>query len=99
VVRYLHAMGRRLDKLADAPGRDAATMARVHALEDAHDRLLQTLRTPERRAEARRLRWMLEELRVSLFAQSVGPAYRVSEERLRRAFAELERGRDAGHVR
>jgi hypothetical protein len=32
---------------------------------------------------------MLEELRVSLFAQSLGPAYRVSEERVRRALRQF----------
>ncbi len=64
-------------------------MMRVQALEDEHQRLLRTLSSPAQRAAARRLRWMLEELRVSLFAQSLGPAYRVSEERVRRALRQF----------
>jgi ATP-dependent helicase HrpA len=89
VLRYLRGIERRLDKLAEAPARDAAAMRRVHALEVEHEHLLENLTGPEARAEARLLRWMLEELRVSLFAQSLRPAYRVSEERVRRAFSEL----------
>jgi ATP-dependent helicase HrpA len=70
VRRYLRAAERRLDKLAESPGRDRALMDRVHALE-SHPR-----------AEA--VRWQLEELRVSLFAQSLGTAHPVSEQRIRR---------------
>jgi ATP-dependent helicase HrpA len=36
-----------------------------------------------------RLRWDLEELRVSYFAQQLGTAYPVSEQRIRRAVAQL----------
>jgi len=35
----------------------------------------------------RRIRWMLEELRVSLFAVELGTAYTVSEKRIRQALA------------
>jgi ATP-dependent helicase HrpA len=43
----------------------------------------------ERRAEARRVRWMIEELRVSHFAQSLGAAYPVSEKRILKTLASL----------
>jgi len=89
VHRYLRAIERRLDKLPEDPHRDARAMATVRALEDEHERLLRALSSPVERAEARRLRWMLEELRVGLFAESLQPAYRVSEARVRRAFAQL----------
>jgi ATP-dependent helicase HrpA len=36
-------------------------------------------------------RWMLEELRVGLFAQTIRTPYRVSEERVRRVLDELDR--------
>ena len=39
--------------------------------------------------EVRQLRWMVEELRVSLFAQSLGTPYPVSEQRIYRAMDEL----------
>jgi len=96
VMRYLRGIERRLDKLAEAPGRDAAAMRKVHALEEEQERLLERLSRPEQRAEARRLRWMLEELRLSLFAQAIGPAYRISEQRVRRAFAEVASRDGAG---
>ena len=35
----------------------------------------------------RRARWMLEEYRISLFAQQVGTAYPVSDQRIRKALA------------
>jgi len=89
VQRYLRGIERRLERLPEAPARDAAAMRRVHRLEEEHERLVRSIHSPALRAEARLLRWMLEELRLSLFAQSVGPAYRVSEERARQAFAEL----------
>jgi ATP-dependent helicase HrpA len=89
VHRYLRGIERRLDKLPEDPHRDARAMATVHALEDEHERLVRALSSPVERAEARRLRWMLEELRVGLFAESLQPAYRVSEARVRRAFAQL----------
>jgi ATP-dependent helicase HrpA len=89
VLRYLRGIERRLDKLPEDPGRDAASMRRVHSLVVEHEQLLENLTSPESRAEGRRLRWMLEEFRLSLFAQSLRPAYRVSEERVRHAFSEL----------
>jgi ATP-dependent helicase HrpA len=39
--------------------------------------------------DVRAVRWMLEELRVSLFAQGLGTAYPVSEKRIRKAVAAL----------
>jgi ATP-dependent helicase HrpA len=38
-------------------------------------------------ARLRQVRWMLEELRVSLFAQHLGTAHPVSDERVRKALA------------
>jgi ATP-dependent helicase HrpA len=74
LLRYLAAAERRLDKLPTEPARDADLMDRVQRLERDADV------TPG----GRRVRWLLEELRVSLFAQQLGTAERVSEERIRR---------------
>jgi ATP-dependent helicase HrpA len=83
--RYLTAVQRRLDALT-APGRDAERLARVELVEREHASWLAGLR-PEVRAspEVRAVRWMLEELRVSLFAQQLGTPYPVSEKRIYRA--------------
>jgi ATP-dependent helicase HrpA len=76
IERYLRAIDYRLDRLSADPARDAERMRRVQALEDRFERAA---------SAPREARWMLEELRVSLFAQSIGTPQRVSEERVGRA--------------
>jgi ATP-dependent helicase HrpA len=86
LTRYLTAIGRRLDRLPHAAGADRDTMLRVHAVQDAYDQLAQAL--PPLRAGAddmRDIARMIEELRVSLWAQQLGTARPVSEQRIYRA--------------
>jgi ATP-dependent helicase HrpA len=61
-------------------------MQRVHAVEDAYHELRQSL-SPVRAdaADVRDIGWMIEELRVSLWAQQLGTARPVSEQRVYRA--------------
>ncbi|MGO4803695.1 ATP-dependent RNA helicase HrpA [Arthrobacter sp. 2MCAF15] len=84
--RYLAAIEKRLEKLAGNVQRDAQHMAAVQALEDDYDDAVSAL-LPGRRAgaELTHVRWMIEELRVSLFAVELGTAYSVSEKRIRAA--------------
>jgi ATP-dependent helicase HrpA len=82
VVRYLQAVERRLAALGGDVARDRARMARVQTLERAYRRA--EAGAPGRRG-SRDVRWMLEELRVSLFAQALGTRVPVSEDRVRRA--------------
>ncbi|MBS1692787.1 MAG: ATP-dependent RNA helicase HrpA [Actinobacteria bacterium] len=86
LARYLTAIGRRLDRLPHALTADRERMARVHAVEDAYDLLVQAL-SPTRAAAAdvRDIAWMIEELRVSLWAQQLGTPRPVSEQRIHRA--------------
>ncbi|MGH9038481.1 MAG: DUF3418 domain-containing protein, partial [Acidimicrobiia bacterium] len=86
VLRYLEAMERRLDKLAQGTRRDQELMGRVQALEEEY-RHLRDSRPGDPGVEA--VRWMLEELRVSLFAQTLGTAHPVSEARIRREMDRL----------
>jgi len=90
LLRYLRAIDRRLERLPDDPHRDARCMDVVHDLEDEYHDLLDRL-PPERREDEDvvRIRWMLEELRVSLFAQTVGTPYPISEKRVRKAMGRL----------
>jgi ATP-dependent helicase HrpA len=90
LARYVKAAGRRLDKLADNAGRDAQQMAVVHRVQDAYARALSSL-PPEARASdaAREIRWQIEELRVSLFAQTMGTPVPVSERRIMTAIDNL----------
>jgi len=82
--RYLTAIEKRLERLPGNVQRDALNMAVVQRLEDDYDDAVSAL-LPGRRAgrELTQVRWMLEELRVSLFAVELGTAYSVSEKRIR----------------
>ena len=84
--RYLAAIEKRLEKLPGNVQRDALSMAAVQRLEDEYDDAVSAL-LPGRRAgaELTQVRWMIEELRVSLFAVELGTAYTVSEKRIRTA--------------
>ncbi|MBV9858354.1 MAG: ATP-dependent RNA helicase HrpA [Streptosporangiaceae bacterium] len=84
--RYLGGIERRLDKLPDSPGRDAENMAIVRRVTEEYERAVAAL-PPARRGSAgvRAVRWMIEELRVSLFAQTLGTPAPVSERRIRSA--------------
>jgi ATP-dependent helicase HrpA len=91
VARYLRGIGRRLDKLAESPDRDRTRLAQVAQLEREYAALVAGL-PPARRTEPAvvEIRWMLQELRVSLFAQTLGTAYPISEKRILRAMDEAE---------
>ncbi len=87
--RYLTAIERRLEKLPTNVARDGQQMVAVQKLEDEYDDAVAALRPGSRHPEAlRRVRWMLEELRVSFFAQELGTAYSISEKRVRAALNE-----------
>ncbi|EAP98609.1 ATP-dependent helicase HrpA [Janibacter sp. HTCC2649] len=85
--RYLRAMLQRLEKAATNP-REAQLQTQIDAIETAYADLLDALPPTGRRAPAvTDIAWMIEELRVSLFAQALGTAHPVSEKRVRAAIA------------
>ncbi len=88
--RYLEADAIRLEKLPENPRRDEQLDWQVRDLEQYWGGVKAKL-SPRRRAEpaAREIDWMLEELRVSLFAQTIGTRQSVSDKRIRKAIAEL----------
>jgi ATP-dependent helicase HrpA len=90
LIRYLRAMVRRLDKLPGEHARDAQRMTVVHRVQAAFDSVIADLRPAERsRPDVLAVRWMIEELRVSLFAQVLGTAGPVSEKRIMAAIETL----------
>jgi len=98
LLRYLDAAGRRLSRLPADAQRDAGRQAAVARVEERLAELRRTLGSELSEDVAARLealRWGIEELRVSLWAQELGTAEPVSEQRLLRAMGELE-GREAG---
>jgi len=86
VRRYLQAAAYRLRKLPENPQRDLERMRRVRILEDELEALMDSLPWTPRMVE---ISWMLQELRVSFFAQPIGAKGSVSEKRIRRALDEL----------
>ena len=90
IVRYLRAIEHRLGQLAEGAGRDAQRMEVAHRAEDAYADALASLPPAARDSDqARDIRWMLQELRVSLFAQAIGTAGPVSERRVQAAIERL----------
>jgi ATP-dependent helicase HrpA len=84
--RYLAAVRHRQDRLAGDPTRDRQLMDRVVPLQEAYLNRLAAL--PEEQPEPlplRAVRWMLEEYRVSLWAQQLGTPHPVSDARIRKA--------------
>jgi ATP-dependent helicase HrpA len=86
LTRYLTAVSRRIERLPQGVNADRERMTRVHAVQDAYDELRQAL-SPARAAavDVRDIARMIEELRVSLWAQQLGTARPVSEQRIYRA--------------
>jgi ATP-dependent helicase HrpA len=83
---YLAGLLHRIARLADNPGRDRAWQTEVEQAENLYLDASGTLPlTPETPAKLADVRWMLEELRLSLFAQHLGAAGPVSVQRIRKA--------------
>ncbi|GAA4907695.1 ATP-dependent helicase HrpA [Actinomycetospora succinea] len=92
VARYLRAVRKRLEKLPTGPVRDAEATAAAHRVE-AEYRAQRTRAAAEPRSFDRdgydAVAWMLQELRVSLYAQEIGTPGPVSEQRITKALAKL----------
>jgi ATP-dependent helicase HrpA len=90
--RYLKAASLRLDKLRSDPSRDArlqseyASLEQAWAREDAKQR-----RLGARDPQLEQVRWLLEELRVQLFAQELRTPVPVSVKRLQKLWQTLRR--------
>jgi len=93
--RYLKAAGLRLEKLRSDPARDAQRAAEITPLELALRRELGArarLGGPGRApAELEQFGWLLEELRVSLFAQELKTPVPVSAKRLAKLWQSMRK--------
>jgi ATP-dependent helicase HrpA len=91
---YLMAVDHRRERLDSQVAKDAQLMAQVADVQASylnHVAALPAGRPPG--AALRRVRWMLEEYRVSLWAQQLGTAYSISDQRIRRALADASTSR------
>jgi len=86
--RYLKGIVMRLDKLRADPARDAQRLAELRPMEQRYQRRIADLKG---QADARmeEFRWLLEELRISLFAQELRTPQPVSAKRLEKVWAQL----------
>ena len=85
---YLTALEQRRERLDEQAGRDRQQLDRIADLQEAY--LHQVAALPEGRppsAALREVRWLLEEYRVSLWAQQLGTPRPVSDQRIRKALA------------
>lgn len=93
LVRYLNAASARLDKAAQNPGRDTELAWRVSEVVSAYEsaRAAHAANRPDaaREAALENVRWMIEEYRVSLFAQHLGTDGPISDKRIRTALAAI----------
>ena len=82
LARYLQAIVRRLGKLPRAPDRDRDWMHRIALVTQAHQQLREDIGDGP---ELQRIGWMIQELRVSYFAQELRTPYPVSDQRIYQA--------------
>ncbi|WP_425428193.1 ATP-dependent RNA helicase HrpA [Brachybacterium timonense] len=88
--RYLQADEIRLDKLEENPRRDEQLAWQLRTVQDAWEHKRASLSQRQlAQKDAAAIPWLLEEFRVSLFAQTLGTRYTVSEKRIRAAIAAL----------
>jgi ATP-dependent helicase HrpA len=76
--------------MAIDPHRDRAQMLKVESVQQAWQQWLNKL-PPKRREDddVQEIRWMIEELRVSFFAQQLGTPYPISDKRVLQAMEQI----------
>ncbi len=91
LLRYMKGIERRMEKIPVDANRDRMYMLKVQHVEQAYQQLLGKL--PRGQAipeEVRNIRWMIEELRISYFAQVLGTPYAVSDKRVLQAIEAIK---------
>lgn len=88
VIRYLKGIERRLEKLPIDPHQDKLKMLDVEKAEHILKETIGKARSNTEKQKLEEIRWMIEELRISLFAQNLGTAYPISLKRIQNAIKE-----------
>lgn len=86
ILRYMKAVERRMEKLPIDPNRDRLHMLKIESVISDYKQLCHKIPqgTPIS-DEIKAIRWMIEELRVSYFAQQLGTPYPISDKRVKQA--------------
>ncbi|MBY5920754.1 ATP-dependent RNA helicase HrpA [Ferrimonas balearica] len=88
--RYLKGVERRLEKLPVDPHRDKLHLLKVQKVEQAYQAALNKLPKGQSVPESlKAIRWLLEEYRISCFAQALGTKVPISDKRILNALNEL----------
>ncbi|MCR3752297.1 ATP-dependent RNA helicase HrpA [Lentzea californiensis] len=85
LVRYLKGIARRIEKLPENPRRDLDWTAQVHQVHAEYRELRAQTPADEPSPELDEIRWMIEELRLSYFAQTIKTRYTISDKRIYKA--------------
>lgn len=81
--RYLSALQKRLEKLPIDPAKDRLHQVNVDKIQQQYQSLLNAIPSSQPVPEnLKQVRWMLEELRVSFFAQQLGTKMPISAKRI-----------------
>jgi ATP-dependent helicase HrpA len=84
ISRYLSAIEKRIEKLFQNMARDRQSMSIIEDVQNRYDNWVNSLQKNQRLdAKVTDIRWMIEELRVNLFAQQIGTPYQVSAKRIK----------------
>ncbi|GAA4586795.1 ATP-dependent helicase HrpA [Actinoplanes octamycinicus] len=88
--RYLRGISYRLDRLGGSAGRDRQLITQIQEIEAEYRELTAEAPPDSPAADGlREIRWMIEELRINFFAQTLGTAYPVSDKRIFKAMDAL----------
>jgi ATP-dependent helicase HrpA len=83
LLRYIQALDKRLDKLQIDPNQDRLKMIELAKIEQqCHDFIKKQPKAWQISSACTQIKWMLQELRVSFFAQNLGTAYPISVKRI-----------------
>ncbi|OTQ74173.1 ATP-dependent RNA helicase HrpA [Gilliamella sp. N-G2] len=93
VYRYLSAIEKRLEKLGSNMAKDRQAMNIIEEVKNEYQTWLNSL--PENQKSSSKvtnIKWMIEELRVNLFAQQLGTPYPISAKRIRQQIGTVSEG-------
>lgn len=92
LYRYLQAIEKRIEKLLIDPNKDRNNLIIVERVTQRYLLLKKNSNLYKgQKNKIQQIRWMIEELRVNLFAQQLGTPYPISEKRINQVFDELEK--------
>ena len=86
--RYLESIYCRIEKVRSDPSRDESWQSQISIFEEQIDKSVELSVSPQQRRKLIEVRWSLEELRVSLWAQQLKTLYPVSFKRIEKSIVE-----------